>query len=172
LTVILSHTFSLPVGLVNQELENLLATNPKPSVIVLHVGADDISSTKSIMLRQALREMMDGVISLLPETCLIWSEMISRLRYPGAVKVGAIEKERRRNNICVCRYALSMGGRTILHRDIDPTTPWLYTDGIHLADAGVDVFLNDLCYALELFYTTEAKLYPYLAYPDLEKATL
>jgi hypothetical protein len=124
-------------------------------VILVHAGANDITSTKCLQLSAVVRDVIEWIVKRLPSVTVIWSDMMSRLQWRGANDVKGVDKSRKRVNLAASQKVLSVGGRVIHHTDIDYTTPDLYRDdGVHLSDIGNDILLNDFQSGIETCITT------------------
>jgi lysophospholipase L1-like esterase len=144
-----------------QELDDLLSKFPKPSAIVLHAGANDVTSVTCIKLTRDIKKIVKWIAQRLPSVTIIWSHMLSRVIWRGANRIQSVEKARKRVNAAVGQIVIAAGGKVLHNPDIDFTTPGLYrTDGVHLSDIGNDIFLNDLQGGLETFIVSESKHFP------------
>jgi lysophospholipase L1-like esterase len=152
----------LRFGQVKSEIYKLLSDQPKPSVILIHAGANDLGLIKGVQIINIIKETIDWVVEQLPGVVIIWSDMLCRLVWREAKSVQAMERARKKINRDVEKYVLLKGGRVCRHVDIDYTCPGLFRpqDGVHLSDIGSDIFLNDLQSSMELFIKSEEKVFP------------
>jgi hypothetical protein len=74
----------LRVDGVQSEIQQLLNYKPRPTIILLHVGANDLTKLKSVQLILNLKSVIDWLLSKLPGLTIIWSHMLYRLRWQGA----------------------------------------------------------------------------------------
>ena len=117
--------------------------NPKPSVLVLHVGTNDLEQCTKKELARSIAHFYE----VHPEVQIVWSDILERSTYSnfGPKEQGKIDKRRRASN----RYARALAargrGRAIGHPAINRAKVQLYRpDGLHLSSEGLDTFINDL----------------------------
>lgn len=142
-----------------------LASKPAPKYLIVHVGANDIRDINIKDFDNLLAKDFDEIAQFLPDTILVWSDMLTRLKWGenvGLAEIKALEIKRKRLNRCARDKVCSWGGKFIRHVDIfHLRTDLFYTDGIHLSDRGNDIFLNVLQASIETFM-----LYPHVqAFP-------
>lgn len=76
-----------------------------------------------------------------PHTCIVFSEMVSRLHWLDSAGGKPLEKVRRRINHSLEKFLPLLGGFSFRHIDLEGGFPGLYRqDGIHLSDVGLDIF--------------------------------
>ena len=139
---------------VTNRLKRYLDHRPFPTTIILHLGTNDIFTDKSILVRQRVVENLTGIRELLPNTRLIWSDIIPRLYYYGEITPGAGKRTSRNINAEAHRVLSQLGNTgvishaTVLH----PAKFRLFRhDGLHLSDEGNIVFRKNLSDALVYF---------------------
>ncbi|XP_071987819.1 uncharacterized protein [Engystomops pustulosus] len=116
-----------------------------PTVVVIHAGGNDICKTKLGDLLTLICTDLDRFCSFFCEVVLVWSEVVPRTVWPGARKMSAVEKSRRLLNTRVSRYIRSLGGMSIRNRQLEgDNRALLLSDGVHLNEAGLDIFLSGL----------------------------
>jgi hypothetical protein len=90
---------------------------------------------------------------LLPQTKIIWSEILQRRYWHTAISGKAVEKSRKRVNLAVRNIVSSIQGYAIRHQNISAKEINSYrNDGTHLSDIGLRVYLNTIQGALESFF--------------------
>ena len=67
-------------GLVNR-LTRILQREPFPTTVILHLGTNDIFKSSTWEINKRVRENLEGIRRLLPNTRMIWSDIIIRLEY-------------------------------------------------------------------------------------------
>lgn len=128
------------------DLDALLESisGPTPSIIIVHIGTNDLVNVDEFSIRQRIVLSMKKCSMFFPHTTLIWSDILPRLFYFGARSQLSLERKRRALN----RWARSQGRRlgvSILHH---PQFKWSETalyrfDGVHLSPSGNRVFLGN-----------------------------
>jgi lysophospholipase L1-like esterase len=111
--------------------------NP-PGYIVLHVGGNDLGYVKVGFLRNRIKNIIRKIRILLPNTRIIWSEILPRNQW------GYSQKE------SIAAFVLQLGGYYIQYPDIALEMQFFKRDGVHLTDLGNEIFLNILHGALVL----------------------
>ncbi|KAJ8320209.1 hypothetical protein KUTeg_001796 [Tegillarca granosa] len=124
---------------------------PVPRIWILHVGGNDLIDYTTSMLCAKIEYDISILAQWLPNTIIIWSDILPRLYWRGSLNIKAIEKKRKRVNRSGRRSAFLVGGRVIHHQDITYDCPSLFrADKVHLTDVGNALFLNNLQNKLEL----------------------
>ncbi|KAJ8304431.1 hypothetical protein KUTeg_018014 [Tegillarca granosa] len=124
---------------------------PVPRILILHVGGNDLIDYTTSMLCAKIEYDISILAQWLPNTIIIWSDILPRLYWRGSLNIKAIEKKRKRVNRSGRRSAFLVGGRVIHHQDITYDCPSLFrADKVHLTDVGNALFLNNLQNELEL----------------------
>ena len=130
-----------------------LKSRPVPQVLIVHVGTNDIFSVPVGVLRRKIEGCLNDLRTLLPNTRIIWSDILPRLFYHGERTPGAGKLL----NAALNRYAHSLcrrlGVPVIVHyRRIIPGDHALFRrDGLHLFNSGNTTFRDNIYNALEFF---------------------
>ena len=118
-----------------------------PSLIILHVGTNDIGKLPKKQMLMAVADAVYGMSRVFPSARIIWSDILPRVTYDNFPlgKQNIPDKVRRAAN----KYARSTSKRTngtsIPHPQITYTRSDLfYRDGVHLLDKGTDIFMDDI----------------------------
>lgn len=127
----------------NAWLESITSGLTKPTVLVLHVGTNDIEGCS----KRAMANAVNRLITSNTETTIIWSDILERVEYKccSPEEQEKLDDRRRATN----RYARALagrnGGKAIPHPDIRHKDRALYRpDGLHLSNEGLDRFITDL----------------------------
>ena len=148
------------IGLVNRVLF-LMRKRPFPTTLIIHVGTNDILSSPTWDIRQRVFDNLTGLREILPNTRIIWSDIILRLGYAEEVNRGAGKKCMRNIN----KYAhmiikKEMGGNAhiVVHsgnftsnRRNENGRPIYQYDCVHPSPFGLLVFKQTLSNALVHF---------------------
>ena len=70
-------------------LRRYLAKGVAPTTLILHLGTNDILKENLGQIRNRVKESLEAIRNILPNTRLIWSDILLRAKYQGEVKVGA-----------------------------------------------------------------------------------
>ena len=125
---------------------------PPPSYLIIQLGSNGLGKGKSC----GLIIDIGRIRLLLPNTRIIWSEILMRRYWHVAKGDGKIiEKIRKRVNCAVNNLIKNEGHYGIKHPNIRASEIELYRfDGTHFSDIGNDIYLNNLQGALETFITS------------------
>ncbi len=99
-------------------LTELLRRKPFPTTVILHLGTNDIFRDPTWKIRKRVYENLKGVRNLLPNTRLIWSDILLRLEYSEQIHDGAGKRNMRNINKKahkVCREKLGGNNKIIVH---------------------------------------------------------
>lgn len=145
-------------------ISNHLKKEPVPNTIVVHLGTNDLFVTPVKELRSQIEEGLRSIRHLLPNTQIVWSDILLRLFYYGEVKLGVGKKNVRSLNKFAHSLCKHLGNaHAIAHsHNINPMQHSLYwRDGLHLSSSGNTLFCENLHNALAFFaLAPEALLYP------------
>lgn len=147
-------------GLTLSKLKNhikvMLKLEDPPNYIVIHIGGNDIGHIRLGYLHYQLEEFMSWLAQLMPETTLIWSQILPRMKWRYSENLKAIERCRLRLNSSVGVHMVRHGGCYIRYPDIKATKDFIMEDGVHLTKVANGIFLNILQGALESIITNES----------------
>ena len=142
-----------------ERITRLLYRNAAPSTIILHIGTNDILESQSWEIRNRIKEILKGVRNLLPNTRIIWSDILIRIGYSRERNEGAGKKTTRNINKYahkICREDIT-NSHVITHSSIfnrqnrNVQTPIFEYDCVHPTDAGLALFRQTLSNALVFF---------------------
>ena len=130
-------------------MQSMLQATAAPTWICLHAGGNDLASIPlkalTIMALQDIRTLS----TMAPNIMWIWSEVLPRVHYRGAISDAKIEKARKTFNAAIRKGISKLNGQCIKHPLIQWDIPILYRPyGVHLSNRGNDIFLNDLTMCL------------------------
>ena len=130
-------------------LRRLEQSRKIPDMIVIHCGGNSLVEVRLGYLAKAIKDDIGNLSKKLHFLCtIIWSDMLPRLTWRGAIAKSVIEIKRRNLNRCGRRAVLKAGGRVIEHPEITEDTAGLFRDGVHLSDIGSDILLCNLQYVI------------------------
>jgi len=131
-------------------IKQQLARYSLPDVLIVHLGSNDMVQYGGDTLGDMITKDLAEIHKLLPNTKIVWSEILPRLRWEGANSWVGIENKRRRVN----RYGLTWVGRNggfgIKHEITHKDKGLFRADQVHLSDIGNDIFLNSIQECLEV----------------------
>mgnify|MGYP002634365876 CR=1 FL=1 len=90
-----------------------------PSILIIHCGGNDLVNCCNGELLFHMRSTFHFFKCTMPNTLIIWSFILPRLSWRGALNNDKIEKSRRRINREVRYYISKIGGKTIKHLDFE-----------------------------------------------------
>ncbi|XP_075704639.1 uncharacterized protein LOC142710253 isoform X1 [Rhinoderma darwinii] len=115
-----------------------------PTVLVVHAGGNDLCHTRLDQLLALIKSDTERFALFFHNVILVWSEIFPRVIWRGARNAAAVERSRRLLNIRVSRLVRSRGGVVVRHRRLEGDNQSLLSDGVHLNDSGLDIFLAGL----------------------------
>lgn len=127
----------------------LMTLDALPSYIVVHVGGNDLGDTRFGFLVYRVKRFLSWLSLKLPNTMLIWSQILPRTHWRFSSNVKAMERLRKRLNSTIGAYMKKHGGAYIRYPDIKNSSRFLLPDGVHLSSLGNEIFLNNLQCGLE-----------------------
>lgn len=134
----------------NRVIDINLEKRPPPSYVIVQLGSNDLGVVKSWQLFSDIECDLLRLHALLPNVTIIWSDILQRRYWHNANNGTSVEKARKRVNLLVRNFVLSIGGCVIRHCNIRARERNLYRfDGTHLSNTGIDIYLNNIQGALE-----------------------
>ncbi|XP_056385834.1 uncharacterized protein LOC130282023 [Hyla sarda] len=114
-------------------------------VLVVHAGGNDLCFTRVPELITIMKADVERLGGFFSEMVLVWSEIVPRVKWQGARDAEAIERSRRLVNSRMARFVRSKGGVVVRHRELEgDNRRFMISDGVHLNDIGLDIFLSGL----------------------------
>ena len=146
-------------------IHSMLEIRDPPKYLVIHVGANYLGNKKVGYLRNEIKFILRGLLRIMPQTVLVWSQILPRFSWRYSDNFEAMERCRRRLNNCIASFILKTGGCYIRHPEL--THPALFKDdGVHLTDLGNELFLNNIQGAIETFQRSYSLLNMSVTFPD------
>lgn len=144
------------------QVRHLLTMIDPPQFFILHCSGNDIGSfEKSIELIHRICPTIRSLWIILPNTKLIWSQILPRLKWRMERNHKAINKARLRINRYIAKFIISNGGFYIRYPEIIESNVGVFDkDKVHLSQLGNDIFLYRLQQALQVFLTTGSNVSP------------
>ncbi|CAG2248065.1 unnamed protein product [Mytilus edulis] len=141
-------------------IKRLMKYEKAPKYLVLHIAGNDLLKTKLGFLRNEIKTTLEKVQSYLPNSSIVWSQILPRTNWRHSISQDSMMACRIRINSAIASFVLKNGGHYIKYPDILPNSTFLKEDGVHLTDLGNDIFLNNLQGALEMFICSGSYTYP------------
>ena len=129
------------------DIRNLMSRmpGPPPSVIVFHIGTNDLLCVDAFCIRHRILSLMEDTKALYPHAQIVWSDILPRLFYFGTTAQASMDRKRRSINKWAKSRSRKLGGHFIHHPQFSWTTMHLFRyDGVHLSKAGIQQFLSNL----------------------------
>ncbi|XP_071173096.1 uncharacterized protein [Mytilus edulis] len=141
-------------------IKRLMKYEKAPKYLVLHIAGNDLGKTKLGFLRNEIKATLEKVQSYLPNSSIVWSQILPRTNWRHSKSQDSMMACRIRINSAIASFVLKNGRHYIKYPDILPNSIFLKEDGVHLTDLGNDIFLNNLQGALEMFICSGSYTYP------------
>ncbi|XP_041432529.1 uncharacterized protein LOC108703769 [Xenopus laevis] len=151
-------------GLLWKDFGKMLQTTDTSQLdlLIIHAGGNDLTSTKTIQLIIDIRTDLLKIKEKKRPKALAWSNVLPRPTWEGAGSQVAVDRTRKKVNRALSRFMVSNGDFVVTHNDFTVKSPELFREnGIHLSDAGLDIFNADL----RTFLTEWKKTPPRLPQP-------
>ncbi|XP_069601439.1 uncharacterized protein [Ranitomeya imitator] len=127
------------------EVVHIARVASSPTIVVIHAGGNDLASSPLAELLTLIRSDMDKFPSFFQSMRLVWSEVIPRLVWRGARELNAMERSRRTLNQRISRFVRFKNGVVVRHHRLEgDNSGFLLPDGVHLNEAGLDIFLDGI----------------------------
>jgi len=132
-----------------RHIRSLLDFIDLPQYILLHVAGHDIGNTRLGVLNWQVARFLTWLSETMPNTRIIWSQILPRKNWRYSNNLVAMEKCRKRLNSSIRAYVVRNGGYYIKYPDIVANDIFIKSDGVHLTKLGNDIFLNPIQANLE-----------------------
>ena len=124
-----------------EQITTMMKYEDPPKFIVIHIGGNDIGASKVEHLRNDVKHVLTWVARNLPNTLIIWSQILPRINWRYSENFDAMERCRYRINNYVAFFVIRNGGAYIRYPEIKVNNSFICSDGVHLTDLGNNVFL-------------------------------
>ncbi|CDQ80373.1 unnamed protein product [Oncorhynchus mykiss] len=143
------------------QLDQLKIKWPKPDVVILHLGGNDLGTQSPEALMSSVKKDLTSVRSIFPQCRLVWSDILPRMSWRQTEDSEAVDNFRAVINRRVHAIIAELGGTALTHENITCCSDaGLYRpDGVHLSGKGIDTFNLNLQDFLEK-WETEANNVP------------
>ena len=112
---------------------------------MVHLGGNDLGLLKGKALIIQVRQDFESIWRSWPNTWIVWSNMLPRRQWREGRDVRALNRAVKNVNQEIRLFLQCRQGWVIPHPRIVVYRHELYrADGVHLSDAGNDIFLQDL----------------------------
>lgn len=152
-----------------------LQFNPKPDMLIIHCGGNDIrcQDRPGLELSWKLKKCIydgnddydlngdiESIQQKLPNCRMIYSQILPRLTWRYYANHREIANRiRKRVNSCIGAYTVRKGGGYIKYPNITED-PRFFSDGTHLSSLGYDIMLNTIGSAIYSFKCLGNSTYP------------
>jgi lysophospholipase L1-like esterase len=134
------------------QVQTLLKIEGPPDYLMIHCGGNDIGQgVKCVVLRNQIKKGISKLLDLLPNTIIIWSQILPRLHWRGELDHAAVDRARLRLNSCIATFILKFGGKYVSYPELKTPCPELFKDSVHLNSLGNCLFLHRIQEALQCF---------------------
>ncbi|XP_040211653.1 uncharacterized protein LOC120942791 [Rana temporaria] len=132
-------------------LSRLLQVWPPPSILVLHLGGNDLGNLRTVDLLSCIKRDLGRFHAISPNTVIIFSEIVPRLAWLSSDMRRVMERMRKRVNRAMEKFMPTIGGLSYRHIDLEGGVPGFYTsDGVHFSEIGLDLFNLGLQSSIEM----------------------
>jgi len=111
----------LGVDGVRRQIGIMMRYEDDPQFTIVHIGGNDIGKYKVGILRNKLKNELEWLQKKLPNTVIVWSQLLPRCFWRYSPNKVAMEKCRLRINSSVASFLLKRGGCYIRYPDIKST---------------------------------------------------
>jgi serine/threonine protein kinase len=146
----------LTLNRLNGHIRTLIRLEDTPNYIVIHIAGNDIGNVRVGYLLYLLVNFMPWLSHEMPNTEIIWSQILPRKTWRYSNNTKSMEDCRRKLNSSLGRYMVRHDDYYIKYPDIKPDNIFISSDGVHLTKLGNIIFLNTLQGALEYFVTSKS----------------
>ncbi|XP_068135845.1 myristoylated alanine-rich C-kinase substrate-like [Hyperolius riggenbachi] len=123
------------------KIRSLVTQDRAPDVLVIHAGGNDLATRTTRAITKEIKGDLLELRSTLPDTVIVWSEMVSRSKWRLARSVERVNRARKKLNREVSRCIVQHGGVAVRHLELEvDTVLFLEVDGVHLNPIGIDLW--------------------------------
>eukprot|EP00063_Salmo_salar_P034718 XP_014009553.1 PREDICTED: uncharacterized protein LOC106576728 isoform X2 [Salmo salar] len=137
------------------QLDQLKIKWPKPDVVILHLGGNDLGTQSPEALMSSVKKDLTSMRSIFPQCRLVWSDILPRMSWRQTEDSEAVDNVRAAINRRAHAIIAELGGTALTHENITCCSDaGLYRpDGVHLSGKGIDTFNLNLQDFLEKWET-------------------
>lgn len=127
---------------------------PPPSILVIHLGGNDLGNVKTLDLLFMIKQDLHCFSIASPGTTLVFYKVVLRLSWLSSAQRRVMEKMRKRVSGALEKFMPQIGGLSYWHVDLESGYPGLYRPGgAHLLEVDIDIFNLGLQYSIEMAAT-------------------
>ncbi|XP_053731678.1 uncharacterized protein si:dkeyp-121d4.3 isoform X2 [Synchiropus splendidus] len=128
------------------ELHQLLLTWPRPQVLILHLGGNDLSAESPTKLLTSVRKELMSIRSVFPDCLLVWSNILPRRTWAHSSDSHEVDLVRTTVNRRIHNIFSDLSGSSLAHDNIrcGANTGLYQVNGILLSQKGISVFNQNL----------------------------
>lgn len=154
------------VGGLSSRISSYLAKSPFPTTLIVHLGTNNILVESTRETRQSMEENLYAVRQLLPNSRIIWSDILPRMYYHGENTAGAGKRCTINLNKCAHQIGAQLGMYYINHSHaFPPQSHHLYRrDGLHMSELGNAMLRKNLEESL-LFFNSNPEISVFIPKP-------
>ena len=116
-----------------------------PEILVIHCGGNDLGYVKLQVLRRRIKRCIFELNQMLPNTVLMWSQLLPRLRWRSTQNCKAMNFAALRINSFAAARVCSIGGGYIRYPEIKWGESGMFAnDVVHLSRLENDMFIHNL----------------------------
>lgn len=78
------------------DITDLLSVKPPPHFLVLHAGGNDLVNVPTGELCARIQHDIKRLREMLPACTIVWSDVLTRLKYRGCTNIQAMERKCKR----------------------------------------------------------------------------
>ncbi|TSK42125.1 Cold shock domain-containing protein E1 [Bagarius yarrelli] len=115
---------------------------PKPDMIIIHLGGNDLGKLTPENFVLAVKKDMKSLKSIFPQCHLVWSDILPRKSWRHSDDSTTVNNMRHAVNQTIHGVMAEIGSSSLTHDNINPVVDsGLYRpDGVHLSGKGIDTF--------------------------------
>lgn len=143
------------------KIEIMATYEHAPAILIIHCAGNDIGRRPVGDLRRILKSEITKIQSILPQTIIVWSQILPRKSWRYSNDLNAMNRSRLRLNSAAAVCTTNMGGGYIRYPDLKLSSESLWAnDGVHLSDLGNDLLLNTIQGGIECMVLRGIFSYP------------
>ncbi|KAF7249068.1 Plant intracellular Ras-group-related LRR protein 8 [Varanus komodoensis] len=133
-------------------LHEIYHLRSSPSVIIIHVGEDDLLPKNNVSLIISMKNDLAILRRAFPDTIIVWSSLLPRRFWKKGQEPEHMDKIQKHINRKMVEYCNEIGTHFLSHNLITSDKIGLFLPDVNdLSDAGADVFIADLKKVLRFY---------------------